>query len=199
MKVMLIGGRSLRWLRGLVESLRDRTGYAELMAEVERSRMILAGWSQADLRSPRCVMRAAVEETMLMRNSIRRIEVERNAEVERRALRMFDEMLLRELSVDVPGLSSAQIERLACLSEEAGELAHAVGKTLRHGYESRHPKRGTLNRSDIEREIGDLLAVMDLMVAAGDVRREQVNRWRKNKRGQLQLWMHHQPKEVYRS
>ncbi len=37
------------------------------------------------------------------------------------------------------GLTDAQAERLALLLEELGEAQQAIGKILRHGYESMSP------------------------------------------------------------
>ena len=39
------------------------------------------------------------------------------------------------------GLNDAEAERLAILLEEFGEAQQAVGKILRHGYESYDPSR----------------------------------------------------------
>ncbi len=66
-------------------------------------------------------------------------------------------------------LTAAQAERLAVLFEECGEIVQAVGKTLRHGYDSRHPhKPGPDNREYIQDEISDLVAWISFMVAHGD-------------------------------
>lgn len=37
------------------------------------------------------------------------------------------------------GLTPAEAERLAMLSEECGEVIQIIGKILRHGYDSYHP------------------------------------------------------------
>lgn len=68
-------------------------------------------------------------------------------------------------------LTPAEAERLAMLAEEAGEIVQIVGKILRHGYESFHPKdmTRTPNRELLAKELGDLEAVHDLMELAGDV------------------------------
>ncbi len=68
------------------------------------------------------------------------------------------------------GLSPAEIERLAMLTEEAGEISQAVGKILRHGYESYHPNDPSMtNRSLLENEIADLHAVQLMMEIKGDI------------------------------
>jgi len=68
------------------------------------------------------------------------------------------------------GLSAAETERLALLGEECAEIGKAIGKILRHGAESRNPDvaGSPTNRADLEREIGDLLWVIDLMAHCGD-------------------------------
>lgn len=60
-------------------------------------------------------------------------------------------------------LTDAEAERLALLSEEAGEIVQAVGKILRHGYESKHPRGGPTNRQLLQKEILDLYAVVKMM------------------------------------
>jgi len=68
-------------------------------------------------------------------------------------------------------LSNAEIERLALLSEEAGELVQVIGKILRHGYESYNPYQSELgsNREQLEAEIGDLLYSIELMHRNNDI------------------------------
>lgn len=66
-------------------------------------------------------------------------------------------------------LSPAEAERLAMLAEEAGEIVQAVGKVLRHGFESRPPAGGRTNGEQLHRELGDLIAVVHGMMWAGDI------------------------------
>lgn len=68
-------------------------------------------------------------------------------------------------------LTPAEAERLAMLAEEAGEIVQMVGKILRHGYSSYHPKDPNQkpNRELLRREIIDLLAVVRLMGENGDI------------------------------
>ena len=60
-------------------------------------------------------------------------------------------------------LSPREAEALAMLAEEAGEIVGAVGKTLRHGFESHHPEGTETNRAAIAREVADLHAVLRLL------------------------------------
>lgn len=66
-------------------------------------------------------------------------------------------------------LTPAEAERLALLSEECGEVIQAVGKILRHGYESKHPDGGPTNRESLERELGDVRWVIETMKDSGDI------------------------------
>jgi hypothetical protein len=69
------------------------------------------------------------------------------------------------------GLTDAEVERLAILSEELGEAQQCIGKILRHGYESYNPVVNTnlTNRRELEREIGDVQAAIDMLFAENDV------------------------------
>jgi NTP pyrophosphatase (non-canonical NTP hydrolase) len=92
------------------------------------------------------------------------------------------------------GLTPGEAERLALLAEEAGEVVRAVGKILRHGYESFHPdKDGHLgNRRELESEIGDFAGVVDLMVDAGDINSDSLLAQAAAKRPRIMRYAHHQ-------
>lgn len=54
-------------------------------------------------------------------------------------------------------LSNAELERLACLAEECGEVVQVVGKIISHGYENSHKKYDYKTpREMLEQEIADL-------------------------------------------
>jgi NTP pyrophosphatase (non-canonical NTP hydrolase) len=90
-------------------------------------------------------------------------------------------------------LSHAETERLALLLEELGESQQAIGKILRHGYESVNPLHaGPPNRAALEREIGDVLAALDLMVDAGDLKRSLIETARRKKHERVEKYLHHQ-------
>lgn len=85
------------------------------------------------------------------------------------------------------GLTPAQAERLFYLLEELGEAQQAIGKILRHGYESRDPTKavpvtddnrgGTIgwrntsptNRDMLATELGDVQRAINMLCQAGDV------------------------------
>lgn len=98
------------------------------------------------------------------------------------------------------GLSFAQAERLAVLAEECGEVIQAVGKILRHGnFRSGKLAMGDrTNRQNLEREIGDLNAILRLMDASQDINQRNVDNYRNEKwakykeAGNGVLWHQHE-------
>ncbi len=91
------------------------------------------------------------------------------------------------------GLSDAESERLALLSEECAEVIKSVGKIVRHGYPSRNPTvaDSLTNREDLEREIGDVLWAIALMAHTGDISMLRA----RSDQGRLQRkcrYLHHQ-------
>ena len=66
--------------------------------------------------------------------------------------------------------TTGQVERMATLNEECGEVTQVIGKILRFGIDS--DNNGELpesNRAMLNRELGDVLAALFICVAAGDV------------------------------
>lgn len=89
-------------------------------------------------------------------------------------------------------LSNAETERLALLIEEMGESLQVVGKILRHGYESYHPKKGNVNNQELlEKELGDTGAAIQRLVEAGDIDGENIIE-RAMKKLESTGWLHHQ-------
>ncbi len=92
------------------------------------------------------------------------------------------------------GLNPASRERLALLLEELGETQQAIGKILRHGYESFNPfdESRTTNRHLLEVELGHVLHAMDRMWFAGDIIQENVTRSADEKAATVERYLHHQ-------
>jgi NTP pyrophosphatase (non-canonical NTP hydrolase) len=59
-------------------------------------------------------------------------------------------------------MNKGQVERLVLLIEECGEVIQAASKVLRHGWEGSYVN-GEKNRTSLERELGDVLAILSLM------------------------------------
>ena len=95
-------------------------------------------------------------------------------------------------------LTPAQVERLAILSEECGEVVQAVGKILRHGYESVDPTfsdpsgdtRALTNQEMLEKECGDVIFAINLL--KDDIYQPAVGRRVMQKAEKIQPYLHHQ-------
>lgn len=92
------------------------------------------------------------------------------------------------------GLSPAEAERLALLMEECAEVQQVIGKILRHGKESYHPEDPTCttNRELLEKELGDVLAAIDLCQTADDIKPIKLAFWRDTKINKVKKYLHHQ-------
>ncbi len=93
-------------------------------------------------------------------------------------------------------LSDAQLERLALLAEEMGEALHAIGKIIRHGYESVDstlPAHKMIsNRAMLQKELGDVRAAMILLCNANDLTKEVIHARADEKLISVRKWLHHQ-------
>lgn len=94
-------------------------------------------------------------------------------------------------------LNPAQHERLAILSEELGEAQQAIGKILRHGYESCDPtltvpedERPPTNRENLEKELGDVVFSINLL--GDDIYQPAVGRRVIEKAAKIKPYLHHQ-------
>lgn len=92
-------------------------------------------------------------------------------------------------------LTNAQAERLALLSEELGEAQQAIGKILRHGYESRHPCGGPTNREDLQAELGDVKAAILLLTRSVDLSSPEILSATLRKMDRVGQYMHHQQEQ----
>ena len=98
------------------------------------------------------------------------------------------EVPTRTPSSTLPNLKPAELERLALLMEECGEVVQSISKIMRHGYSS----AGYTNRADLEKEIGDVLAAVCLMAAGGDIDMEHVVAFKHKKLADVRQYLHHQ-------
>lgn len=89
-------------------------------------------------------------------------------------------------------LDPGEAERLAILLEEMAEVSHIIGKILRHGYESCHPKDPkTTNRMRLEDELGHVLFAIR-MLSETDIVWEMVERSCLEKAKSIASYLHHQ-------
>lgn len=89
-------------------------------------------------------------------------------------------------------LSDAEAERLALLSEEAGEVIQMIGKILRHGYESVRPDGGESNRENLMKELGDFQYAVDLMSFHDDLTGDTILDYAEQKAKKFPKYQHHQ-------
>lgn len=93
------------------------------------------------------------------------------------------------------GLSAAELERLAILSEECAEVQQVIGKIIRHGYESYNPfdEARTTNRALLEKELGHIEFICRLMMNSNDVSRFDIVRSCNAKEESIKPYLHFQP------
>lgn len=91
-------------------------------------------------------------------------------------------------------LNPAEVERLSLLFEEMGEAIQAIGKVMRHGYESYHPtKPGAMtNRGDLQKELGHVRHAMIRLCDAGDLSKEAIHKAADAKAISVVDYLHHQ-------
>lgn len=92
------------------------------------------------------------------------------------------------------GLSPAQAERIAILSEECGEVVQICGKILRHGLDSHHPMDPikVTNRDLLLKEIADISVAVGLLLKGGDLPHPPTNDMVDGKAERLKRYTHHQ-------
>lgn len=90
-------------------------------------------------------------------------------------------------------LTPAQSERLYLVMEEAAEVIQMIGKILRHGYWSFNPydPDKVANRDLLAKELGDLMAVVELLTDTGDVDAEKVSQAKDLKPSKMYHYLHH--------
>ncbi len=88
-------------------------------------------------------------------------------------------------------LTAGQAERLAILLEELGEAQQAIGKILRHGYQSTHPDGGPTNRQSLERELGDVQYAISSLCSRSELNERQITISKANKAESITQYLHH--------
>lgn len=98
-------------------------------------------------------------------------------------------------------LSNGELERLAILMEEAGEVVKDVGKIMRFGWESKKipdPERDQPGDSDhfdnrrlLTRELGDIMGIIDLMIQSGDIDAQELAFEIRAKKSRINKWLKH--------
>lgn len=79
-------------------------------------------------------------------------------------------------------------EILLIAQEECAEVIQAISKINRFGLDAKHPDRVESNREHLTEEIGDLLAMVELMVLNDVISLKAVNTAKENKIEKLRKW-----------
>jgi NTP pyrophosphatase (non-canonical NTP hydrolase) len=79
-----------------------------------------------------------------------------------------------------------EMEALLILQEEAGELTQAVSKCFRFGKDGEW--NGRTNKKRLEDEIGDVLAMIDILVEKCYISDNNINAARIAKKEKLKQW-----------
>lgn len=79
-------------------------------------------------------------------------------------------------------------EIMSILQEECAECIQAVSKVFRFGFDNHHPDRSETNREHLAEEIGDLQAMIDLLISSGIVDADSVKSASIGKHKKLQAW-----------
>jgi hypothetical protein len=79
-------------------------------------------------------------------------------------------------------------EALDILQEECAEVIVEVSKCRRFGLDSLHYKSGVKHSTMLEIEVGDVLALIDILVEQGILDRDGLEVATENKKLKLQQW-----------
>jgi NTP pyrophosphatase (non-canonical NTP hydrolase) len=86
-------------------------------------------------------------------------------------------------------MDKKQVKEVLCIAqEECAEVTQAISKIFRFGWDSCHPETGESNKDHLEVEIGDLLAMVDIMIEKCLVSDDKVNAARIAKKEKLKKW-----------
>lgn len=91
------------------------------------------------------------------------------------------------------GLTPFELELLALLSEELGEVQQIIGKIIRHGLHSSNPliEGAEANQQLLERELGDVGAAVELLMNQGVIDPSRIEVQIDSKLARISKWLHH--------
>jgi len=82
-----------------------------------------------------------------------------------------------------------QTKEIFCIAqEECAEVTQAISKVFRFGFDNHKPGHGKSNKESLEEEVGDLLAMIDILVEKCIISDSAINDARKAKRNKLKQW-----------
>jgi len=84
-------------------------------------------------------------------------------------------------------MNEKQKEILVITQEECAEVIQEISKIFRFGIDNQH-KSGVLHKEKLEQEIGDLLAMIDLMFEYQLIDTANMQSAIQNKKDKLKIW-----------
>lgn len=85
-------------------------------------------------------------------------------------------------------MNDIEKEILSITQEECAEVIQAISKSLRFGWASKHPNGGKTNLENLEEELGDLRAMVEIMIEHGLVREDHISSAQDKKYAKLKQW-----------
>ena len=85
-------------------------------------------------------------------------------------------------------MNSKGEEAVGILQEECAEVIVEVSKCRRFGIDSQHYKTGLPHSTMLENEIGDVLAMVDILVEQNVLSWERLEQAKQAKKDKLRLW-----------
>ena len=80
-------------------------------------------------------------------------------------------------------------KEIFCITqEECAEVTQAISKIFRFGFDSVHPVTGKSNMDSLQEEVGDLLAMIDILVEKCIISDSSINAARQAKKEKLKIW-----------
>ena len=79
-------------------------------------------------------------------------------------------------------------EALGILQEECAEVIVEVSKCNRFGIDSLHDKTGLTHNTMLEMEVGDVLALIDVLIEQGVLDQHKLEIAKQNKIEKLKVW-----------
>lgn len=79
-------------------------------------------------------------------------------------------------------------EVMNILSEECAEVIQAISKCHRFGIDNMKPGQGKTNREHLEEEVGDLLAMIDILTGDETLSRSMIHQAAERKIDKLKQW-----------
>lgn len=85
-------------------------------------------------------------------------------------------------------MTEAENEVMDILQEECAEVIQAVSKIRRFGVDNAKPGKPKTNREHLEEELGDMLAMIDIMLEKGVISAEHLETAKVAKIEKLKVW-----------